>query len=793
MAIGINQTVSPIKFCFLIEPNSEMKFDRAIKLAFSIWGGIFSPILPLYSELPHKYKKEYDVEVDTYTYYKNTLDNFDPDVVLYDQGLDDKFIKTFIGDRTLLTSEEFQNDLEKDELRYGISILEIMSNIINTEFKYVRNDDLKLSIPILECSNIFLKSFIGCFIDNLQSKIVNELNERTYFEQPEINYNNINNYFPRENISTIDINLQEIITYNERRWLNEGGIYFLNETRLNDIINFWNLRALGWNIIPIPISQIDNEYFTGLIERFCKSQLAESEYPSFINVLSNFINDVFITKDIERKLYEIKNKIEGNFHFIFRDWFPRFWAGDRSILDADNALCEKTQITATYSQVELQDNNVKFKAENIPFKLNNDFNLIASHKINLTFSYSDKYLKDAGLVYGIDTIDWTKLTQSFDFGKWRLSRAGTNYYVRGENDEVYFCIPKAEDFFKVFFLKSGNRLNQTSSGRLANEVLKNMGGIYGFYILKNKSLLKIFDLIEDGKTVSHAKIVGEIKASLRTNKNERINSYIQTLIENKIIEFGSILQCEICHQHSFYLLSELKEIMNCAACRNNFNLPMHHPSAIKWGYRGIGPFSKNNKVGGILAVFLTIKILYKEFSQLWGNISTLIGFELIKNKKTKEIDLAIMLQEKNKENITPDLFFCECKTYNNFTKVDADRMIEIGTEFPNSILTFATLNDELTENEKNEILRVVNHFRTGIGNRPTNPVFILTAKELLPNDFSRPFLEYEKDAKLYTHADRIGNLCDLSVRKHLNIRSWQELRNELFEELKNQHKKKKEN
>ncbi len=47
-------------------------------------------------------------------------------------------------------------------------------------------------------------------------------------------------------------------------------------------------------------------------------------------------------------------------------------------------------------------------------------------------------------------------------------------------------------------------------------------------------------------------------------------------------------------------------------------------------------------------------------------------------------------------------------------------MIELGTEFPNSILTFATLNEELTDEEKVEIAKVVNHFRTGVGHRPTN-------------------------------------------------------------------------
>ena len=143
MTIGINQTVSPIKFCFLIEPNSESKFERAVKIAFSYWGGIFSPILPLHSVLPDEFKNEYAIGYDALNFYKNTIDNFDPDIILYDNSLDVEFINSLIGDRTLLTIEDFLSDTEKGEIRYGISILELISNIIETEFRFVRNDSLK--------------------------------------------------------------------------------------------------------------------------------------------------------------------------------------------------------------------------------------------------------------------------------------------------------------------------------------------------------------------------------------------------------------------------------------------------------------------------------------------------------------------------------------------------------------------------------------------------------------------------------------------------------------------------
>lgn len=542
------------------------------------------------------------------------------------------------------------------------------------------------------------------------------------------------------------------------------------------------MRALGWSIFPIPINRIDDVYFTGLLERFTKYKLEESNGLTFIQFQISSTTTIEQKNQIDKKLIDLKDKVEGDYDFSLLGWVPRFWE-TRSILEADNAICGKVQIDSTYSNVEIKESFVKFKTNKLPFNFNDIFHSIVSHKVNLSFNYFDKYADKAGLIYGIETIDWIKLTHSYGRDKWRLSKTGLNYFVRHQNDEIHFYIPKAKEFFNIYFSKYGNSLKETSNGRLAYEVLRNIGGITGTDFLQNKSSLKILELVEDGKTVSYSQLIGEIKKSLRINNNKKVEFYLKKLLNNKIIEFGSIIQCEVCYQRTFYLPTEIKEVMTCSVCRNNFGLPMHKPNEIKWSYRGIGPFSKNNKVGGIMAVFLTLKLFSEEFSDTSGNMSALIGFELFKNSTKKEVDLAVMLQEKRKDSIPPDLIFCECKTLKDFTSKDADRMIELGNEFPNSILTFATLKEELLIEEKAEILKVVTHFRTGIGKRPTNPVLILTSKELLPDYFVDPLLEYKEDSKpYYLYNDLIGNLCELSIKKHLGLKTWGEIRGELWQE-----------
>lgn len=791
MTIGVNQKSSPIKFCFLVKPNSKLNFERAIKVAFSLWGGIYAPILPLYKNMPGSYRKEYDIALATKDYYKNSINNYDPDIILYDKELDVEYINELIDSRTVIKIDDFQDELIRGENRYGINFYQIIYNILNTEFKFTRNDDLDLLIPNTSNSDLFVKSFFGTILDEIAEKLDTNLREKPFYSNPILSLDNCSEYYPNKNITSLELNLYKINSYPERHWYRGIAIYFIDENRLNDISNFWNLRALGWNIIPIPIINIENEYFKDLLERFVKHQIENSNGVAFITYLVSSTTTIEQKKIIDAKFVALKAKIGKEFSIAFQGWFPRYW-GERSILEADKTLCEKAHIIYKYSHIETKDNYVKFKAKELPFKVDFFHNSRASYKIDLSFTYFDEFANNAGLVHGIDTIDWIRLTHSFGRDKWRLSKTGLNYYVRDFDDEIHFFIPKSIDFFKIYFSKRNNVLHETPNGQLANQVLKNIGGIRGSYFLKNKSALNILDLFEDGKIISHPHLIGEIKKNLKIKNNPEAEFYLKSLIGNKIIEFGARVQCSICNQRTFYLLDELKENLKCSVCRNDFDIPLHIPKVIEWSYRGIGPFSKNNKVGGLMTVFLTLKLFNEEFAETSGNMSSLIGFELkSKSNGLKEVDLAVLLQERHEESIPPDLFLCECKTFKDFTIDDFERMIELGDEFPNSILTFSTLKEELHEDEKNGIIKVVNHFRKGLGNRPQNSVLILTSKELIPTDFNSHFQEYEDETSTYQrYNDWIGNLCELTIKKHLGLKTWGEIRSELWvAEMKERNKK----
>lgn len=95
---------------------------RALQIASSLWGGKHFSILPLYKKFTEEYRKEYHLFLNPKEFYKNILDNFDPDFLVVDEGVDENYIKSIRGDREIVKVNDVESSLLINETQYGISI-----------------------------------------------------------------------------------------------------------------------------------------------------------------------------------------------------------------------------------------------------------------------------------------------------------------------------------------------------------------------------------------------------------------------------------------------------------------------------------------------------------------------------------------------------------------------------------------------------------------------------------------------------------------------------------------------
>src|SRR5690349_18189074 len=107
--VGVKQRLAPVRLCFLIVPDDETSFTQAIEIAFSLWGGMYCPILPFFKDLPLEFRKEFGIPITTESFYRNTLENYDVDAIIIDDKLDRNVVGQVIKNRIILTIAEFLN------------------------------------------------------------------------------------------------------------------------------------------------------------------------------------------------------------------------------------------------------------------------------------------------------------------------------------------------------------------------------------------------------------------------------------------------------------------------------------------------------------------------------------------------------------------------------------------------------------------------------------------------------------------------------------------------------------
>jgi hypothetical protein len=777
MEVNINQTIQPIRMVILIQPNRPKSFNRAIQLASSLWGGMYIPIFPLYKRFSHQFKMEIGTNIKPKDYYHGIVENFDPDYIIIEEGLDRAFTEEFSGDRKIIDLVEIEESLRNGKTKYGIGYDEILDLIVKEEFKYIRTDKVKIFHPIFKNEDIYLSSIFGNVYPELMNiKLKNNIefitNKEIYTSQI-IEFYNDNFLIPKD-----------ISNYKISKW--ESGIsggnialFLIKKGSLNNLVTYWNIRALGWNIEPIYIDEVNSPLSISLIK---KQLLKTIESKKFNNDLIILFGNNILHKESETLIPILKNlkknlklKYDDNFRYLNQGFIPPFWQkGD--YLGYNRAKACRLGSEMKNENLNISNSILKFELIKSPFKYRYIDHGLPRIKVLLEYNYQEFNGEYAEAIPKIESEKLTRIIRGSGFNQWRFSDRGTYYLMRNDEKNIQYTLPESLDIFEKYFEQNGFQIEHLPLGKLSKELLNNIGGIKGINFFTSNSILEILSLFENGNIVLKTSLFGLIKKNIKELRVRSINLIIQSLIWKQIIEFGTKIQCPICNQNSFYSLDQLNNKINCPICKSRFNAPAHDPDLIKWAYRGIGPFARNNKAEGVISVFLTLRFFRITLASLYGGITPLYNFK-VNNKNTRretnfEIDLGVFYRGIRSKHLSPDLFFCECKHNKGFDENDINRMKLIGESFPGSILTFATLNNELTEKEKKLIIKLAKGFRKGLNRRPLNPILILTKNELI-NSFG--LLNHLELNHSQSFEDEIGHLTDVTCKKYLGLQPYGEI------------------
>ncbi len=779
----ITTTLRPLKFAFLVHPKDRDGLYKAIELNTILWGGQFNPIIPTYLQLPTAWKKGEGLKSakDVFTGY---LEAYDPDyVVPIGRIVESPFPA---GPRKVLSRQAVIGEFEESgQLGYGIGLFEILSYFIKEELRFTRRFPIKIVFPeIPKQHSLFFSSVFGALPENAESVLREQWSKPldacwrlcTKHSYAELLDKKV--LFPRR-LSTLFVG--EKIGSRRR-----DCVFVMDATRIVDIIDYWNLRAAGWNVLPVPVQFSKHPSVQNFVREFIDDNFFQSSQNSAIYNKTTILNSKNVTNEkiitFINSLGIIPKKKASESKFTLQQWYPRIW--DSWARRHDHV--DTWSLEADSRSIDLPEDRRRLRLKTLDPKFMLRFRG-ASKKafaniINMKF-YGARDLVAEVIPEGDDTL--SRAFRGMGPDECRFSRSGITYLSSYSDWSIHLDVPDAESVFVEWFRQYGWSVTLSSAGRIAKQVCLALKGVLGAHILTYEGIVKLLNEMSGGKTKLKQEFTG--KLSLVSNQ-DRFQVPAERLLQNltnlRMVRLGVKVQCPVCIQHSWYSLEDLDYKLQCMKCLEKFDVPSHSPDELAWCYRSFGPFNLPEYAHGAYSVLLT----YYFFSRKLDAATTAIMSFCAESDRGKlEADLGIFFGEDWSGRSSTALLFAECKSYGRFEPHDLERMTCLGAEFPGAILVFSTLRRDLTLNEKRMLKRVANRGRKYSAHDPNhNPVLMLTGVELFGHE-RPPYCWEDEGGKFSAFAENerpyrgILELCDYTQQLHLDMESYGEWLDNQFE------------
>lgn len=799
--------VRPLKLAFLVQPNSIKQIRQAFQIASTLWGGSYCPIIPLYKSSP-KYWSEKPLKTPS---AKNVvigyINAFDPDILVQLSEDVPEYIKD-IGLRIIRPNEIWQkrNSYDNEFVpNFGIGIFELYNNLFEEHFRYQPKYPVKIVIPKMPKKQALLwASIFGEFPKQILQQLKENYFDPLEIEEIDVRLENIgallkgNVLFPRRSTQA------KLESFGRRGFRGDAIVFYFDSSKSGDIIDYWNLRALGKSVFPMPKIFKDDKTYIKLLKKYLKDNRIPWRHNPKVCDMTSFIRGRNCTMEEMSKfaktidLRPAPSDASSDGYFLLQHWYPRIWG--QVARSYDHA--EPVDTYEETSSIEVSDEDkLKIHFKPIFPKFANDTDIgseprcaneISFRFYGLSEHFAEVIPRSTGKMF---TRSISSLT-SFR-NEWRSGRNGLVHLAKDTMTE-YWDVPTSEKVFFAWLRDQGWAPELSNKGILAKQIYKKLDGFPK--ILANEKLLKVLDHmnggqslehdhptkleLEDGRDLSVEKMKGQLKDKSAQNQHH-VHDF---LISKEVFRLGLKAQCPNCFRKSWYPLDNVKDICECPRCLNKF-LAIGNLHLSSWSYKTVGPFSVPQHADGSFSVVLAVSF-FDEHNSFGVKLSPVFNFDATDKVGTKiEADFAGFWKQTSINGDASGVLFAECKTFSDFEKKDFERMRALAKAFPGGVIVFCTLKNNLSEYEIREIKRIAKAGRKKeTDGNPINPVLVLTANELMsfkgvPDCWGNDL----KDEFKNVHG--LLSLCDSTQQIYLNLPSWEEERNLKFLKKRSRSKK----
>lgn len=599
----------PIRLAFLVNPTDVDSLQRVIEINTFLWGGKFNAIIPTFQDTPENW--HHCPNMNAQGIVSGYLNNFDPDYVVSMGECSDYALN--YGDRDVVDHHSifFAASQVQGTAGYGISLFETLNHFIkNNEFELeVRGNKFEICMPFFSNSPYpLLSSLFGILPEGINEALEQRFGNYLEIEQVDCAISNYTEFIKAQTHHSREYIFDNQVLHRReylmginslgfsRIYSGESVIFFFDAENSIDIIDYWNLRAIGRFVYPIPMQFAQDEKLRDFVLSELVENIGSIRFPEQ-SIKSSSVS--------EEEYLEFFNSIECK---PFQVSYPQMW--EKLIHDDKRTMYSFNSGRCYYDIHDISSNHGEILNTLSPYiRPERSFTHTPRFANEIWFTvYNDKLISTSVVPEGLE--DLSEVFQPNNHV--RASKANLVYLVHEPDSHFQIGVPQSEGTFENWMKSRGWGFEISNAGHIVTQTIKRLG-VQFFAVFAIEGIIELLDEMKDEKSLLQNDLWLKIRAIAKQkyNTNEKINQYTDEILKNLvnagILQPGIKMPCPNCKQSSWYSVEDADYILRCPRCLDSFDFPYKPGAQIKWAYRRLGAFDSPNKSEGIYTTLLLLR------------------------------------------------------------------------------------------------------------------------------------------------------------------------------------------
>ncbi len=784
-----------------------------MRVCACLWGGMYNPIIPVYRRTPAEWRPERWPAQPGAAVARRYISFFEPDVyVEAEEGLLERAglgaLRPAAGfDRLVMTLREFtapEDGRPEWEPPLGLSVSDAIGEIYTTERRFVLREPRRSLLVAPDPADAAVEALFGAYPQDAGFAHFRDA-YRFVFEAERVPAGPgawrrafVRGRDPRALAFTPLLVTAHGLHISRGGWAGVPTIHVFDPARPTDLIDLWNARLFGSPMLPVPV---------GWLEPLAEDlrRLAQRRYKQVLTAQGARMPDTIVQFGGSIPAHAaavLHNRLRADLPQGALTLRPQRTEVPDPGSDIGRASPRRVAVTAGERRTRAEIREVPGPSASFE---------------TLAPEFAERY--------GRGTYRWVNSVVATDYARAGIATAlpfntfdrswphlgigpepvsvgseGWAFPQRFRAADQWMRLMTEGEALGAWLERAGFNAELSEPGRIAREVIDRLGGLGGLRLIADKETLDLLskmaggvrtrrrdgDQVEETFGLRTVPIKGWQDLIARRRERQTFPApALRDFTERNVIRLGLETDCPHCRARNWNTLTAADYTLTCERCLKPYPFPEAEvrEQSRNFTYRVTGPFSTPDYGRGSYGALLALRALWglDPFAQLAVRTASNVTL----GGRPREVDFIAWRASSAVSGgpaRPPQLIVGESKSFGTAQLIkpkDTAALRGFGAALPGSVIVVSVLRDRFLDGET-ALLRKLAAWgrRPDAYTQPSNPVILLTGKELLMEDHSpsswRPLGDAYADYARRGHITELLGLADATQRHHLGMRPFHE-------------------